>query len=103
MSYLWKALGIPEPMGEYRFHPIRRWRFDWAWPEERVALEIEGGIWMAGKGAHSRPMNIIRDQEKQNEAGKLGWRIFRFSPREFKKGIAQAFMQEVFIYSKRDK
>lgn len=62
-------------------------------------MEIEGGIWMRaygrGGGAHSRPMNILRDMEKGNLAAKLGWRVFRFTTQEFKNGTAHSFMQAV--------
>jgi hypothetical protein len=94
MSF-WTACGLPEPTPEYNFHPTRRWRFDFAWIPQKVAVEIEGGIWMKGRGAHSRPSNVLRDMEKQNEAGKLGWRIFRFTPTEYNKGIVQAFLKDV--------
>lgn len=33
--------------------------------------------------------------EKYNEAGKMGWRVFRFTPSELKKGIAQTFMKDI--------
>ena len=89
-------MGMPDPVTEHRFHPTRKWRFDYAWPDHKIAVEIEGGIWMKGRGAHSWPVNIIRDMEKQNEAGKLGWRIFRFQPKDLKNGTAMAFMIDVF-------
>lgn len=83
--------GIPKPVEEYKFHPTRKWRFDFAWPGKLVAVEIEGGIWIKGfsghGGSHSLPSNIVRDMEKFNAAMLLGWRIFRFQPSEltFKK------------------
>ena len=30
--------GLPAPVAEFRFHPVRRWRLDYAWPEGFVAL-----------------------------------------------------------------
>lgn len=71
---------------EFRFHDARKWRFDYAIPAIKVAIEIEGGIWMRGGGAHSRPTNIQRDVEKQNAATMLGWRPLRFTPVEIKSG-----------------
>lgn len=59
----------------YRFHPTRRWRFDFAWPARRVACEIDGGQWRAGGGRH----NGDPDREKLNTAAALGWRVLRFS------------------------
>jgi very-short-patch-repair endonuclease len=92
----WTAFGIPIPVRELVFHPTRKWRFDYAWPDLKIAVEIEGGIWMNGRGAHSRPSNIERDMQKQNAGGLLGWRIFRFTPRQLKTGEVQEFMKTVF-------
>jgi len=80
---LWRALApgdLPGPVPEYRFHPVRRWRFDFAWPAERggLALEVDGGQWMAGGGRH----NGDKDREKLNVAACLGWRVLRVTPRD---------------------
>ena len=32
-----------EPVREYIFHPKRKWRFDFYFPERKLAVEIEGG------------------------------------------------------------
>ena len=65
---------------EYMFHPVRKWRFDYAIPEHKVALEVEGGIWT--KGRHTRPQGFLGDIEKYNAGTLLGWRIFRVTPDE---------------------
>jgi very-short-patch-repair endonuclease len=100
MDMTWEIYGLGQPEEEYPFHPTRKWRFDYAWIDRKIAVEVDGGIWIRGRsgrgGAHSLPTNILRDMEKSNEAQKLGWRIFRFTPTEIKKGVAQAFMKTVF-------
>lgn len=68
------------PLTEHRFHPTRRWRFDYAWPEQMVALEVEGGVWVGGR--HTSGAGFVKDMEKYNEAACLGWRIIRCQPRE---------------------
>ena len=83
-------------MAEYRFAPPRKFRFDYAWIDAKVALEIEGGIWMKGGSGHSHPMWILRDMKKGNLAASLGWKIFRFTTKEFRDGTAHTFMQAVF-------
>jgi len=63
---------------EHKFHPKRKWRFDLACPEQRIAIEIEGGVFI--KGAHGSITGILRDVEKYNEATSLGWRVIRAIP-----------------------
>lgn len=77
---LCRTAGLPIPTPEHQFHPTRGWQFDYAWPLHLVALEIEGGIWKKGGGAHSHPLNIERDLEKYSEAAILGWRVVRVPP-----------------------
>ena len=63
--------GLPKPVPELTFHPKRKWRFDYAWPEEKVALEIHGATYKNGR--HTRGLGFARDREKMNEAQLLGW------------------------------
>lgn len=81
-----QALDVPKAVPEYRFHPTRRWRWDWAWPEEMVALEINGGIFNYGR--HNRATGYLRDMEKLREAACLGWRVVGCTPQELTIGKA---------------
>lgn len=74
----WRCLagGYPEPVAEYRFDPDRRWRFDFAWPEQRLAVELDGGIWMQGR--HTRGRGHINDALKRNAAQLAGWRVLTY-------------------------
>ncbi len=74
-----KGLGAPPWQEQYRFHPTRLWRFDFAWPERKIAFEMEGAIWMKGGGGHSHPMGIEKDIEKYNAAALEGWLVFRIT------------------------
>lgn len=69
-----RETGIPW-VREYQFHPRRRWRFDFAFPEALVALEIEGAVWTRGR--HTRGAGFLGDVEKYNAAAGLGWRLVR--------------------------
>jgi len=71
---------------EYRFHDKRRWRFDFAWPEQKLAVEIEGGVWTNGR--HTRGAGFIADSEKYNTAALLGWKVLRFHGGAVKDGSA---------------
>src|SRR5690625_361976 len=72
-----KSLGF-EVVTELRFHPIRRWRFDFAIPGHMIAIEKEGGVWTRGR--HTRGKGYINDMEKYNNATALGWKVLRFTP-----------------------
>lgn len=81
-----KDSGIPLPVPEFRFHPKRKWRFDFCWPDRKVAVEIEGGVWLQteegrSKG-HAHPKRFFSDMEKYTHAAVLGWRILRFTPNQ---------------------
>jgi len=72
--------GLPKPVAEHCWHPTRKFRADYAWPELRIILEVEGGVWSGGK--HGRGSGIVKDIEKQNEAAALGWLYLRCQPKE---------------------
>ena len=67
-----------EVVKEHIFHPSRKWRFDYAVPTHKIALEVEGGVWTRGR--HTRPQGFLGDVEKYNAGTLLGWRIFRVTP-----------------------
>jgi hypothetical protein len=65
-------------MFEYQFHSERKWRFDIAFPQRQVAIEVQGGIWTAGR--HNRGVAMLKEWEKLNCAAELGWRILYVQP-----------------------
>jgi hypothetical protein len=80
---------------EYRFHGLRKWRFDVAVfgpsGSRKFAIEVEGGIFSGG--AHTRGKHFMSDCEKYNTATALGWEIYRFTPEQILKGEAKAFLE----------
>ena len=68
---------------EYRFCKGRKWRFDYAIPKYKIAIEQDGGLWTGGR--HIRPAGYIKDMEKFNNAAMLGWVVLKFSPDELLK------------------
>lgn len=76
---LCRAFGLPEPVTEHVFARPRHWRFDYAWVEQKVALEVEGAVWTGGR--HTRGAGFLRDMEKYNTATVLGWRVLRCTPK----------------------
>lgn len=92
-----RDLGMPLPVREFKFHPTRRWRFDWAWPELRIALECDGGAWVQGR--HVRGAGFLADMEKRNAAALAGWRVFGCTPKQVQNGeavrlVGMAIIQE---------
>ena len=85
--------GLPTATLEYKFHPTRQWRFDFAFPEHKIAVEVEGGTWT--NGAHSRGKHFEGDCEKYNEAVLLGWRVLRFTTDMVSDGRALATLKAI--------
>ena len=73
-----EELGLAKPVTELKFDPARSWRFDFAWPETRVALEVEGGGWIGGR--HTSGAGFAADMDKYSEAAAQGWLIIRRPP-----------------------
>lgn len=82
-----RALGVPEPVPEYRFHPERRFRFDWAWPGKKVALEYDG-IYSA-KSRHLTKGGFSTDLDKFLLAQLEGWVVIRVGAAQVASGLAQ--------------
>ena len=87
-----KLSGLPEPQREYGFHRKRKWRFDLAWPDLMIAVEVEGGIWSGGR--HVRGEGYEQDCEKYNEAQLAGWMVLRFTPGMIKRGKAGGVIEQ---------
>lgn len=73
-----------QPIREYRFHPERKWRFDFYFPERKLAVEIEGGM----GGRHQRIGGFTADCEKYNAAALMGIRVMRYTTQMVMYGTA---------------
>jgi len=69
---------VPLPVFEHQFCAGRKWAFDLAWPEAKVALECQGGIWSQGR--HTRGAALLKEWEKLNTAAEMGYRIIYCQP-----------------------
>jgi hypothetical protein len=74
MGLLCQSLGLTAPSPEYQFVSDRKWRFDYAWPAYKVAVEVDGGILTGGRHTSSIS-GRLRDIEKLNTAASMGWRV----------------------------
>lgn len=93
-SSLWCKTPIPPWERQYRFHPEREWRFDFAWPDFKIAVEIEGGTWV--KGAHTRGAHFESDCEKYAEALCLGWKVLRITTDQVKSTQGLKWLERLF-------
>ena len=93
---LWAALGGPPLESQFRFHPTRKWRADFAHLPSRTLIEIEGGVWVGGR--HNRGRGFLADAEKYFEAAMEGWRVIRLVDRQLSLGtlrrVAAAIQNE---------
>ena len=83
---LLRAYKLPEAVREYRFDTERRWRWDFAWVDQKIAVELEGGVWSSGR--HTRGAGFVADCEKHNSAQLQGWLVLRFTAEHLKDGSA---------------
>ncbi len=94
-----KAFKLPRVDEQFRFAVQlgRRFTADFAFVDYQLLVEIQGGIWRPGGGAHSRPQNLDRDIEKQQHAALLGFLILPFTPQQVKSGFAIEWTQRVLF------
>lgn len=91
---------IPEPIVEHQFCDDRKWRFDYAWPEHKLALEFDGNLWHRSR--HNYRKGLMGDMVKFNEAALLGWKVIHIPSNvhklPFKQGgdLAYHYLQRFF-------
>ena len=102
LSMQLRALGLMGDMHrQWSFHPGRRWRFDFAYPTQMLAIEVDGGTWI--NGGHSRGSGIEKDCEKLAAAVILGWRVMRATTNQVKDGTAAFWIEQALDPNRRKK
>lgn len=100
---------LPEPIRQYRFHKKRLWRMDFAWPEYKIFVEIQGGAFARrGRSGHNTGLGQAKDYEKWRVAARMGWTVLPFNthdlqkkkskPKIGKSGKTLALMRKFTIY-----
>jgi very-short-patch-repair endonuclease len=80
---------LPAPVRQYLWaRPERLYRADFAYPDDHLLLEVQGGIWARDPGRHNRGSGYEADLERSNLAVLLGWRLLAFSERMIRSGQA---------------
>jgi len=93
LAFQIKAMKLPEPVREFKFHPKRQWRLDFAWPGCKIAVEVEGGAWTGGR--HLRGYGFQADCEKYAMALIAGWRVLRVTGQMVKDGTALDYIEQI--------
>ena len=99
-------VGLPDPVPEHRVLATRRFRFDFAWPEQKVALEVEGGFFGSGRrcpacrqlprSGHSSVRRLKDDADKYSWAAATGWTIIRRWPDALLTDETRAMLRAAF-------
>jgi hypothetical protein len=89
---LLEAHGLPAPVTEWVFAPPRKWRADYAWVDQKVIVEKQGGVYRGGRrggtklGGHSSVQGLRRDWEKATAAQLAGFLYLQFTPQQLDSG-----------------
>ena len=79
---------LPAPERDYVFLPDRKFEWDRAWPEQRIAIEIQGNV-------HRIKARFYADCEKLCLATMAGWRYLPVSRNEIKDGRAIEWLKSL--------
>lgn len=96
-----EMLGLELPVRQYKFHPVRHWRIDFAWPALRILLEVQGGTFVGG--AHVRGERHELDIEKLNSATLAGYSCYQVNTRMVRDGRALQLIETALGQVKKGK
>jgi very-short-patch-repair endonuclease len=87
-----KVRGL-NPVREFQFALDRKYRADFAFPERKLLIEIEGGTHAHGR--HNRASGYESDCEKGNLAAAMGFFVLRFTTAMVMSGVAERQVAEM--------
>lgn len=94
-SELIKSLDL-KLIHHHKFMDSRKFEFDFAFPDLKLAIEVQGGIWITS--GHTKGKGIKQDHDKNQNACALGWQILYCCPDDIKKGVAIKFIEKTIEY-----
>ena len=92
LAFAIRAAGLPAPSQQFEYIPGRKFRADFAWPDARLLVEVQGGVYT--RGAHGSVGGILRDIERLNLATLAGYRVLRFVGPQIEDGTAIETIEE---------
>jgi very-short-patch-repair endonuclease len=93
LALLMRDAGLPDPEREYRFSDTRRFRLDFAWPAQKLGVEVQGGTWV--KSGHTTGTGLERDFDKLNTLSAEGWKVLMFSRKMIESGYAVEMIKQI--------
>jgi very-short-patch-repair endonuclease len=91
LAFQIKAVGLPEPLRQYRPVVDRMYRADFCWPRSNLIVEVDGGGFVAGR--HTRGEGFEKDCERGNELVLAGWKVLHVTGRHIESGQAVAWIE----------
>lgn len=73
----------------------RKFQADFWWPEKRIALEVDGGVWMPRSG-HTSGAGYTSDRERDVEALLQGIITVRYTSDQVRNGYAISTFKRIF-------
>ena len=94
LAYMIRCVGLPEPKTQYRLPelPERKFAWDFAWPVERLLVDVQGGTWVSNSG-HTSGAGLERDCEKMVLATLAGYRVMFVTGMQVKDGRAVQWIE----------
>ena len=87
-----RLAGLPKPERQVALVPGRRFKHDFYWPQARIAVEVNGGLFLP-RGAHSGGTGAERDYEKAALTLLQGVSTVFVSGRHVRQGTALAWIE----------
>jgi hypothetical protein len=76
---------------------LKDWRFDFALVDQKIAIEVEGGVFTHGR--HTRGSGFTDDCIKYNAATRAGWRVLRYTSAMVIKGEPVSDLRAIYEFT----
>ena len=87
---------LPKPERQFKFLNGRKYRADFAWPKEKLIVEIDGGCFSSGKSGHTSISGMMRDKERDALAQIAGWDVIRIDAKSLSDGRGIGWVKQWF-------
>lgn len=85
---------LPAPTRQFRPFEDRKFRCDFAWPDLRLIVEVDGEVHRIAERFHA-------DIEKHALLVLAGWTVLRVGGREVRSGLAIEWVRQIIAYREK--